>query len=95
MASAGSTTARGYGPDHQKERARAKQAVDAGEAYCWRCGGWIDPTLRDKYGREMWDLGHDDHDRSVYRGPEHRRCNRRAGALKSNQRRRKPRRWAL
>lgn len=25
---------------------------------------------------EPWDLGHDDYDRSVYVGPEHRRCNR-------------------
>ncbi len=73
MASTGSTTARGYGADHQKERARVKRdLVDPGIAYCWRCGGWINPALRDQYGREMWDLGHDDHDRSVYRGPEHR-----------------------
>ena len=27
-----------------------------------------------------WDLGHDDYDRSIYRGPEHARCNRSAAA---------------
>jgi hypothetical protein len=32
---------------------------------CWRCGGWVNPSI-------PWHLGHDDVDRSIYRGPEHR-----------------------
>jgi hypothetical protein len=33
---------------------------------------------------EPWDLGHDDHDRSITRGPEHRdRCNRAAAGRSS------------
>jgi hypothetical protein len=79
----GSTTARGYGWSHQKARAQMATLVNAGEAYCWRCGGWIDPT-------QPWDLGHDDHDRTIYRGPEHPACNR-----ATNGRSRTPRRWAL
>lgn len=90
MPKSGSTTARGYGSQHQKERARAKQLVDAGQAYCWRCGGWIDPAM-------PWDLGHDDHDRSVYRGPEHRGRECPAGGNRATARRRvnKLRRWKL
>jgi hypothetical protein len=69
MAKPGGTTARGYGAKHQAERAKVKRLVDSGQAHCWRCGGWVDPA-------RPWDLGHDDHDRSVYRGPEHVKCNR-------------------
>lgn len=74
-----STTARGYGSAHQRERRRWAAVVDAGNAYCWRCGGHIPPASR-------WDLGHDDHDRTIYRGPEHTGCNRSAGARKGGQR---------
>jgi hypothetical protein len=42
--------------------------VEAGGMACWRCGRLIVPG-------SVWNLGHDDHDRSVYRGPEHERCN--------------------
>jgi hypothetical protein len=69
MASGVGTTARGYGWRHQQLRARVAQIVAAGRAVCWRCGRPIRPGAR-------WDLGHDDHDRSLYRGPEHLRCNR-------------------
>jgi hypothetical protein len=63
--------ARGYDRAHDKLRARIDIEVRAGYVYCWRCTRRIDPT-------EPWDLGHDDHDRTVYRGPEHLHCNRSA-----------------
>jgi hypothetical protein len=76
------TTQRGYGSKHQAERRRWSPLVATGTVVCWRCGQLIRPD-------EPWDLGHDDHDRSLYRGPEHRgRCNRAAGARKANARRR-------
>jgi hypothetical protein len=73
----GTTTERGYGHDHQRERARWAPLVAAGQVICWRCGYRIPPG-------SLWDLGHDDQDRSVYRGPEHRRCNRAAAARAKN-----------
>lgn len=66
-----STTARGYGTAHQRERARHAPTVRAGLALCARYGEPISPD-------EPWDLGHTD-DRTGYQGPEHRRCNRSAG----------------
>lgn len=60
---------RGYGGEHQRLRARLARLVEAGGVACWRCGGLI-------AAGEPWDLGHDDVDRGVYRGPEHRACNR-------------------
>ena len=63
------STARGYGRPHRKLRMQIDELVRAGRAACWRCGQPIGP-------REDWDLGHDDTDRSRYRGPEHVRCNR-------------------
>lgn len=66
----GTTTERGYGSDHRKLRADVKAQVDAGHAYCWRpnCRRWLDPA-------KPWHLGHDDYDRTIYRGPECVRCN--------------------
>jgi hypothetical protein len=75
MSETGRTTARGYGAEHQKRRKQAAALVAAGLAVCWRCRRPIWPGM-------LWDLGHDDLDRSIYRGVEHRYCNRRAGALK-------------
>ena len=75
------TSANGYGSDHQRLRESLRPAVEAGEVDCWRCGRRIEPGA-------LWDLGHDDHDRSVYRGPEHRDCNRRASARALNDSRR-------
>ncbi|ATO17825.1 hypothetical protein CO540_13250 [Micromonospora sp. WMMA2032] len=73
-----STAARGYGRKHEDLRKQWKPKVDAGQVDCWRCGDPIQP------GRP-WDLGHDDDDRSQYRGPEHRTCNRRAGGANGAQ----------
>lgn len=64
-----STRARGYGAAHQAERRRLEPIVALGLTDCWRCGERIEIGA-------PWDLGHDDQDRSKYRGPEHRRCNR-------------------
>ena len=64
----GNTTARGYGASHQKERDSWRPLVAAGFVDCWRCERRIEPG-------EPWHLGHDDHDRTVYRGPEHAACN--------------------
>lgn len=65
----GRTTARGYGAEHQRLRAKYAPLVNRGEATCWRCGDPIQPGT-------PWDLGHDDNDRTIYQGPEHQRCNR-------------------
>lgn len=73
----GGTVDRGYGYDHATLRAQLTPTVAQGHTICWRCGRPIGPHQR-------WDLGHDDIDRSLYRGPEHVRCNRRAGAIKGN-----------
>ena len=64
-----STAERGYGTAHQQLRRAWKIQVDAGGVNCARCGLPIKPGT-------PWDLGHDDHDRSRYTGPEHRACNR-------------------
>jgi hypothetical protein len=77
------TTARGYGTAHQKLRARLAPIVAAGGVRCARCGHPIIPGT-------PWDLGHADHDRTVYTGPEHRRCNRGAPMRR---RRRRSRAW--
>lgn len=65
----GTTPQRGYGRAHQRLRERWRPHVESGAVTCWRCRTRISP-------REPWDLGHDDHDRTQYRGPEHRACNR-------------------
>jgi hypothetical protein len=71
-----------YPGSHQAIRRALAPQVAAGTVTCWRCGQLIRPG-------EPWDLGHDDHDRSIYRGPEHAgRCNRAAGARLGNQRQR-------
>lgn len=85
MPTSGSTTARGYGYEHQQRRLRALAALRQREAMgaetpCARCG-------RPVYSGQPLDLDHTD-DRSGYRGLAHRRCNRGAGAAKGNARRR-------
>lgn len=63
----GSRQQRGYDAAHDRQRNALKPDVEAGLVNCWRCGLPITGP---------WDLGHDDVDRSVYRGPEHQACNR-------------------
>jgi len=66
------TSERGYGHSHQALRKSWQARVETGNVVCARCGFAILPSAK-------WDLGHDDRDRSLYTGPEHARCNRRAG----------------
>lgn len=82
--------AKRYGRAHQQERAKWKPIVEAGQANCWRCGRWLNPA-------QPWDLGHDDYDRNVYRGPECRPCNRGTAASRGNRMRAAsaPRSWSL
>lgn len=60
---------RGYDHRHRMLRKRWAKAVALDIVDCWRCGEHIAPD-------QPWDLGHDDHDRSIHRGPECRPCNR-------------------
>jgi hypothetical protein len=71
-----------YGGEHQALR-RALAPYVPGSP-CWRCGLPILPG-------QPWDLGHDDDNPAIYRGPEHARCSRQAGARKGNARRRQRR----
>jgi hypothetical protein len=71
------TTSRGYGYAHRRERERWRPLVASGYVTCWRCGNLIQPGTQ-------WDLGHDDEDRTIIRGPEHaRECNRAAAGRKA------------
>jgi hypothetical protein len=64
----GSRQARGYDAAHDRLRAKYQLRMNQGQAFrCWRCNKPINP--------EAWHLGHDDHDRSRYRGPECVPCN--------------------
>lgn len=69
----GTRQARGYGAEHVRLRRVWEPKVATGTVRCARCGELIAPG-------ELFDLGHDDFDRSRYSGPEHAgRCNRAAG----------------
>ena len=91
MTGKGSTSARGYGWDHQQRRTRALAALAGGEP-CWRCG-------RPMYHWQALDL---DHVVALALGGgggdrlAHAACNRRAGAVLGGQlrARRAPRRAA-
>jgi hypothetical protein len=74
----GSRQARGYNSGHDQLRTNWAPQVAKGTVTCWRCGQRIQPG-------EPWDLGHDDHDRTITRGPEHAaRCNRSAAGRASH-----------
>lgn len=63
------TTERGYGIEHQRlRRVIAAQLERDGSVACWRCGRAI-------VAGQRWHLGHDDADRTVYRGAECVACN--------------------
>lgn len=64
----GTRAQRGYGIDHDRTRRALAPIVAAGHATCWRCQAPITPGTD-------WHVGHDDHDRSITRGPEHAHCN--------------------
>lgn len=64
----GTRQQRGYDAAHAKLRAHYARRMAKGETFtCWRCLDPIDPA--------SWHLGHDDTDRSIYRGPECVPCN--------------------
>jgi hypothetical protein len=64
----GTRQEQGYDAAHDRLRASYQRRMNQGETFhCWRCGKPLDPSL--------WHLGHDDHDRSQYRGPECVPCN--------------------
>ena len=71
----GSREQRGYGREHQAIRAQLVATLQAGQALaCWRCGKPI-ASANDMH------VGHDDHDRSITRGAEHKLCNLRAAGM--------------
>lgn len=67
----GSRQARGYDRNYDRERRHWAGRIRQGDISCWRCRQPIRPD-------EPWDLGHDDNDRTIIRGPEHQHCNRSA-----------------
>lgn len=71
------TTSRGYGSQHQQQRAKWTPIVEAGGVMCARRGPKCigKPIQPD----QEWDMGHDDHDRTKWTGPECVPCNRGAG----------------
>lgn len=64
----GTRQQRGYDAHHDQLRATYQRRMNRGEHFtCWRCGDPINP--------ELWHLGHQDEDRTVYMGPECVPCN--------------------
>lgn len=64
-------------PQHRAAVAAVKALVATGTAHCWRCKRYLPP------GSPV-HAGHDDHDRTIYRGPECPPCNLRAASVKGN-----------
>ena len=65
----GTRQERGYDAAHDRLRAEWAPLVATGHVKCARCREAI-------AAHAAWDLGHDDHDRNRYAGPEHASCNR-------------------
>lgn len=64
----GTRQERGYGAEHDRLRAEYDRRMANGERFiCWRCAERGRPHEVDPM---YYDLGHDDLDRSRYRGPE-------------------------
>lgn len=80
----GCTCVNHYCLHHQAIRSQWDPYVRSGLVDCWRCGKRIRPTA-------PWDLGHDDDDRTLYRGPEHRAENRATSTRKKE----RDNRWIL
>jgi len=68
---------RNYGTAHQRTRQAWAPAVATGTIRCWRCNQYITAL-------QHWDLGHRD---ALPSHPEHRECNRSAGATYGNTKR--------
>lgn len=64
-----------YGAEHQKLRRSWAVRVATGTVVCSRCGNRIQPGT-------PWDLDHQTGSKTLYRGPSHRKCNRRTGAIR-------------
>lgn len=66
----GTRQQRGYDTGYDREHRAYQRRMDAGEVFvCWRCAELGKPHPVDpRPGR--WHLGHDDHERTVLRGPE-------------------------
>lgn len=77
-AARGTRQQRGYDAEHMALRAQWQRVLDTRAVDCWRCG------LPIPRGSTTWHLGHDDHDRSIHRGPEHETCNTSEGGKASH-----------
>lgn len=75
----GTRQQRGYDKAHDQLRAEWQRRIDAGRVVtCWRPGCGTVLTGR------AWHLGHNDHDRTRYEGPECVPCNLRAAGINSH-----------
>jgi hypothetical protein len=78
-----------YCSHHQALRASLQPIVSTGKAKCWRCGEKLPPS-------SAWDLGHDDDDKTIYRGIECLKCNRSTSTRKAErERNQQAKRWTL
>jgi hypothetical protein len=80
-AARGRRAARGYDTEYDRQRREWEKRLARGERVaCWRCRRRIMP-------RDEWNLGHDDDDRTIIKGPEHAGCNQRAAGLAAHRHR--------
>ena len=77
------TTQRGYGSAHQRERERWQPTIAAGAGWCTELVCLM-PT-RAIQPNESWDLAHDRTHPGGYLGPAHPRCNRSEGGKHGGQ----------